>query len=405
MTEYIIIALLAVLLVLLIILLIRLSAGRNNGAELQQSVSESVQSSVKNLGEMLTSAQKSVAEAQLGQLRQLEGRIGSLESVNEQKLEQLRQTVDTRLNLIRTENNNELERIRATVDERLQKTLEDNMSRSFKAVSERLDAVFRGLGELQGMADNVGDLKRILSNVKTRGILGEIQLGAILSDILAPEQYGENVRVDPSRSNAVEFAVKLPGEGGSPVWLPIDSKFPGDTYSAYRDACDSGDRARIAEAMKSLEATVKSEAKDISEKYISVPYTTNFAVMFLPFEGLYAEVVNNTALVETIQKKYRVNIAGPSTMAALLNSLQMGFRTLAIQKRSEEVWQTLGAVKTEFESFEKNLNAVKANLNKADMELEKLVGTRTRAINRRLNGVQALDETSAAELLGLDSGE
>ena len=274
--------------------------------------------------------------------------------------------------------------MRKTVDERLQQSIEEKMNRSFSLVNERLEQVYKGLGEMQSLAVGVGDLKKVLSNVKTRGILGEIQLSAILSEILSPEQYEENV---------VEFAVKLPSDDDKFIYLPIDSKFPGDTYAALRDAIDEGDKIKIDLAAKALITRIKSEAKDIHDKYIDPPYTTEFAIMFLPFEGLYSEAVNR-GLVEILQRDYKVNIAGPSTMAALLNSLQMGFKTLAVQKRSAEVWEILGAVKQEFDKFGDVLEATQQRLDQANKELDKLVGVRTRQIQRKLKDVQ----TPAKEL-------
>lgn len=255
---------------------------------------------------------------------------------------------------------------------------------------------------MQNLAADVGSLKQVLSGVKTRGILGEVQLGAILKEILAPGQYTENVATVPGSSNRVEYAVKLPGQSGT-VWLPIDAKFPGDTYAHLQDAQASGDPAAVAAARRQLETVVRQEAKDIHDKYIEVPYTTAFGILFLPFEGLYAEVVN-CGLPEILQRDYKINIAGPSTMAALLNALQMGFRTLAIQKRSGEVWQILGAVKTEFEKFGSGLQSMQRHLNQTGNDLEELIGTRSRAITRKLESVQQLEPTEAADLLGLAEG-
>jgi DNA recombination protein RmuC len=236
------------------------------------------------------------------------------------------------------------------VDEQLQDTLQKRINESFKAVNEQLEQVYKGLGEMQNLASDVGGLKQVLSGVKTRGILGEIQLGAILEEILAPEQYATNINTIPGSTQRVEYAVRMPGVDGGTVWLPIDSKFPGDTYAHLQDAYASGDTEAVAAARRALETVLRAEAKDIRTKYVEPPYTTNFGILFLPFEGLYAEVVN-AGMLEVLQREYQVNVAGPSTMAALLNSLQMGFKTLAIQKRSSEVWQVLGAVKTEFEKF------------------------------------------------------
>ena len=299
------------------------------------------------------------------------------------------------------DNSRQLEKMRQTVDEKLQKTLEDRISQSFKLVSERLEQVYKGLGEMQNLAAGVGDLKKVLSNVKTRGILGEVQLGAILEQILSPDQYETDVKTRPGSTERVEFAVKLPGDDdGGPVWLPIDAKFPGDAYARLNDAYETGDKALIDAAYKNLEKVIKSEAKDIKTKYVEPPYTTDFAIMFLPFEGLYAEVVRH-GLIEVLQKEYKVNIAGPTTMAALLNSLQMGFRTLAIQKHSSEVWEVLGAVKTEFNNFGNVLEKARNRIKQADDELEKLIGTRTNAIIRKLRSVEAIDSSEAESVLEL----
>ncbi len=328
----------------------------------------------------------------------VENRLKTFEANNEQKLENIRSTVEKRLQYIQQDNNEKLEEMRKTVDEKLQKTLEDKMTQSFQLVNERLEQVYKGLGEMQTLAVGVGDLKKVLSNVKTRGILGEIQLEAILREILAPDQYESNIATVPGSRNVVEFAVKLPGDGDRPVYLPIDSKFPADAYTALQDAYDSGSAEAVNAAYAILAQRIKAFAKDIREKYIEPPYTTDFAVMFLPFEGLYAEAVNR-GLVEVLQHDYRVNIAGPSTMAALLNSLQMGFRTIAIQKRSSEVWEVLGAVKTEFDKFGDILTATQNRLNQANTELDKLIGVRTRAIQRKLKNIERLDDTSAQNLL------
>ena len=320
---------------------------------------------------------------------------------NEQKLENIRATMEKKIGDLTEDNSRQLEKMRETVDEKLQKTLEDRISQSFKLVSERLEQVYKGLGEMQNLAAGVGDLKKVLSNVKTRGILGEVQLGAILEQILSPDQYETDVKTRPGSTERVEFAVKLPGDDdGGPVWLPIDAKFPGDAYARLNDAYETGDKALIDAAYKNLEKVIKSEAKDIKTKYVEPPYTTDFAIMFLPFEGLYAEVVRH-GLIEVLQKEYKVNIAGPTTMAALLNSLQMGFRTLAIQKHSSEVWEVLGAVKTEFNNFGNVLEKASSRIKQADDELEKLIGTRTNAIIRKLRSVEAIDSSEAESVLEL----
>ena len=308
--------------------------------------------------------------------------------------------INTRFSQMALENNRQLEEMRRTVDEKLQKTLDERITQSFKLVNDRLEQVYKGLGEMQNLAVGVGDLKKVLSNVKTRGILGEVQLGAILEQILAPEQYAENVVTKSTGADRVEFAVKLPGDDERTVWLPIDAKFPADSYSRLVDAYELGDAAAIEEAAKNLEKVIKSEAKDIHTKYIEPPYTTDFGIMFLPFEGLYAEVVRR-GLLDVLQREYKVNIAGPTTMAALLNSLQMGFKTLAIQKHSGEVWEVLGAVKTEFANFSKVLGNARNRIRMADEELEKLIGTRTRAIERKLRGVESLTAAESVDVLDL----
>lgn len=354
---------------------------------LRQELTSATQISVKNLGDMIYANQNAYAINQSKSLNQLEERLKTFSLENEQKLENIRHSVESRLNYIQEDNNRKLEEMRKTVDERLQQSIEEKMNRSFSLVSERLEQVYKGLGEMQNLANGVGDLKKVLTNVKTRGTLGEYQLSAILSEILSPEQYEENVATKKGSRNVVEFAVKLPSDDDKFIYLPIDSKFPGDTYSALRDAIDEGDKVKIDLAAKALIATIKSEAKDIHDKYIDPPYTTEFAIMFLPFEGLYSEVVNR-GLVEILQRDYKVNIAGPSTMAALLNSLQMGFKTLAVQKRSAEVWEILGAVKQEFDKFGDVLAATQQRLDQANKELDKLVGVRTRQIQRKLKDVQ-----------------
>lgn len=333
--------------------------------------------------------QQSFAQSQNDRAVQLEQRLHSFSSDNVQSLENIRRSVDEKLESIRRENLRQLDEMRQTVDEKLQKTLEDKMNKSFSLVNERLEQVYKGLGEMQTLAVGVGDLKKVLSNVKTRGILGEIQLGAILSEILSKEQYEENIATKKGSKNVVEFAVKLPADGAGTVYLPIDSKFPGDTYSALREAVESCDKQRIESAQKALVQRIKGEAKDIHDKYIDPPNTTEFAIMFLPFEGLYSEVVN-MGLVEVLQREYKVNIAGPSTMAALLNSLQMGFKTLAVQKRSAEVWKILGGVKTEFDKFNDVLVMTQQRLDQANKELDKLVGVRTRQIQRQLKDVESV---------------
>lgn len=364
----------------------------------QQQISELQSRKFSEISQSLSEKQNTLNTAMANQFSVLENRLKTFETGNEQKLENMRQTIEKQLTAIQQDNNRRLDEMRQTVDEKLQKTLEDKMTQSFQLVNDRLEQVYKGLGEMQTLAVGVGDLKKVLSNVKARGIVGEIQLGAILEEILSPEQYAANVATVPGSKNVVEFAIRLPGDDDQPVWLPIDSKFPADAYANLQDAYDSGNQEAVTQAVNVLSQRIRSFAKDIHDKYIEPPYTTDFAILFLPFEGLYAEVVKR-GLVETLQRDYRINIAGPSTMAALLNSLQMGFRTLAIQKRSSEVWTILGAVKTEFDKFHDVLAMTQQRLNQANNELDKLVGTRTRMIQRKLKAVDKLDPTQSAQLL------
>ena len=370
---------------------------QNAVARMAKILTDSQTAQIGQLNQNLRDQQASIARHTLAQLAQTEQRMAQLETANEARMNALRDALEKSVNQMRTENTQKLEQMRQTVDEKLQTTLEKRIAESFKTVSEQLEQVYKGLGEMQNLASDVGGLKKVLSGVKTRGILGEVQLGAILQEILAPEQYETNAVTIPGSTNRVEFAVRLPGPEGT-VLLPIDSKFPGDTYAHLQEASLGGDAEAVAAARKDLETVLRSEAKDIYTKYVEPPYTTNFGILFLPFEGLYAEVVN-MGLLEQLQNTYHVNVAGPSTMAALLNSLQMGFRTLAIQKRSNEVWQVLGAVKTEFGKFEDGLTAIHDRLNRTEQDLETLLTTRTRAINRRLREVQALDAPEAERLL------
>lgn len=338
------------------------------------------------------------AIAQLSELLKENQRI-AMES-QRQQLEQMEKSMRTKQENMLFILKEQLEEIRGTVDEKLQTTLEKRISESFKTVSSQLEQVYKGLGEMQSLASDVGGLKKIMSGVKTRGNLGEYQLAGILAEILAPEQYATNVATVPKSSERVEFAVKLPHEDGT-VYLPIDSKFPAETYAQLRDAQESGDRKAVEAAYKNLEAVIKSEAKDIRTKYVAVPYTTNFAIMFLPAEGLYAEVVSR-GMVELLQRDYQVNVAGPSTMAALLNSLQMGFKTLAIQQKSNYAWEVLGAVKTEFGKFEESLTKMQRYLDSTSKELDNLITTRSNQMSKRLRDVERLDDLEAARLLDLD---
>ena len=344
--------------------------------------------------------QKAANDALIAQLTMMETRLKNLEDSNAARLDGVRGALVQGLNTIRADNNQKLDEIRGTVEEKLQDTLQKRINESFRTVSTQLEQVYKGLGEMQNLAADVGSLKQVLSGVKTRGILGEVQLGAILEQILAPGQYAENVATVPGSANRVEFAIKMPGQNGN-IWLPIDAKFPGDTYAHLQAALERGDAAAAAAMRKALQTVLRQEAKDIHDKYIEVPYTTSFGILFLPFEGLYAEVVSS-GITEALQRDYQITVAGPSTMAALLNALQMGFRTLAIQKRSGEVWTILGAVKTEFEKFGAGLQQMQRHLNQTGSDLEELIGPRSRAITRKLESVQQLDSDTAADLLGIE---
>lgn len=382
--------------VMAVVLVIVLSKNKNNSIDdaiydASKKLNQDTVNSVKLMSDMINQNQVNMAENQKFQLQQMENRLKTFSMENEQKLENIRSTVEKKLTYMQEDNNKQLENIRTTVDEKLQNTLENKLNKSFETVSKQLQQVYKGLGEMQNLAVGVGDLKKVLSNVKTRGILGEIQLSAILKEILSPEQYEENVATKKGSRNVVEFAIKLPADDDSFVYLPIDSKFPGDTYAKLVDAMNSGNKEEIEVCSKKLLRTIKSEAKDIHDKYISPPNTTEFAIMFLPFEGLYAEVVNR-GMVEVLQREYKVNVAGPSTMGALLNSLQLGFKTLAVQKRSAEVWQILNDVKREFDAFADVLEKTQTKLNQANTELDKLVGVRTRKIQSQLSKVQKLEE-------------
>ena len=353
---------------------------------------DSLAPSLEAMERRLTDSQNRWQEAFERQGQTQAAQLAAFSMQLEQKLENIRQMTERRLAAMQEDSSAKLEQMRATVDEKLQKTLEERLGQNFKLVSERLEQLHKGLGEMQSLAGGVDDLKRVLSGVKTRGILGEIQLGAILEQLLSPEQYETNVVTRPGSRQPVEFAVKMPGSGDETVLLPIDSKFPYDRYSALCDAYDGGDAAAVDAAAKELLTAVRVAAKDIRDKYVEAPYTTDFGILFLPFEGLYAEIVRR-GMVETLQRDYKINITGPTTMGAFLNSLQMGFRTLAVQKRSAEVWTVLGQAKSEFDKFGGVLDQVQKKLEQTGSELEKLVGVRTRGIIRSLKQVESAEDS------------
>ena len=429
--DYIVIALLAVSLVINIIVLV--SANKNNNLaakfddlekDVKDYMSRTQRDMLDSVNRQLESANKSTMETQialstreserfalfsqttsnnLNTLRKtvsdmtdsLDNRMTAFQKQTAVQMDTIRLSTEKRMADMQASNEKKLEEMRRTVDEKLQKTLDERISQSFNLVNERLERVYKSLGEMQKVGAGVEDLKKVLSNVKTRGILGEVQLGAILEEILSPEQYEMNIPTKKGSADRVEFAVKLPGDGDTPVYLPIDAKFPLDAYQNLLDAYESADPAQVQMAVKELKGRIKGFGKDIRSKYIDVPNTTEFAIMFLPVEGLYAEAVKR-GLVEELQKD-KINLAGPTTMAALLNSLQMGFRTLAIQKSSGQVWKVLGEVKSEFANFETILDSTQKRMQQASQELDKLIGVRTRAINRKLRDV--------TEYTALDSGE
>lgn len=334
-----------------------------------------------------------------------ETRITRLRAELTEQLDKVRQTLDQRIVELQTQNAAKLDEMRQTVDQRLQATLEQRLGESFKIVSESLERVTRSLGEMQQIASGVGDLKRVLTNVKTRGTWSEVQLSALLEQVLTPEQYAANIAPNPASAERVEFALKLPGRDkpDQPVWLPIDAKFPVEDYHRLVEAADRADAQAVLEAGNALELRIRTSARDISTKYVAPPYTTDFGILYLPTEGLYAEALRRPGLAETLQREHRIVVAGPTTLAALLNSLQMGFRTLAIQQRSSEVWTVLAAVKTEFGKFAEILSKVKKKLDEASSQIDQ-TGVRSRAIERRLRSVETLPAEEAARLLpGLDT--
>ena len=362
---------------------------------------EELAGSNKNFNGMISAQMSEISSLQRNQLDIFSKQLTNLTQTNEYKLDKMRETIEERLKHLQEDNSSKLDQMRATVGEKLNATLEQRLGESFKLVSERLEMVHKGLGEMQTLASGVGDLKRVLTNVKTRGTWGEIQLGNILEQILTPEQYSKNVATKKNSSERVEFAVKLPGrddKSGEVVWLPIDAKFPQEDYQRLIDAQEQGNPALAEESAKAMELKVKSFAKDIRDKYIDPPGTTDFGIMFLPTEGLYAEVLRRPGLCDCLQREYRIVTAGPTTLIALLNSLQMGFRTLAIEKRSSEVWTLLGAVKTEFGRFGDILDKTQKKLQEASNTIED-AARKSRSIGRKLKNVQELSVSDSAVLL------
>ena len=388
--DYILIGLLCAVLILQLVILAK-SAGKNRYGEQLEEIKNDIQADSNEKISAVLSRQDIIASKISDGYTKISHQIFENDMKTEQKLENIRRNLNENVDRMINSNTRQLDMIRGTVDEKLHDALDKKLTQSFQAVSERLEQMYKGLGEMQTIAAGVTDLKKVLANVKTRGVLGEVQLGAIIEQILSPEQFERNVATKKGSQANVEYAVKLPGNGDSPVWLPIDAKFPADAYVFLVDAYDSGEKYRIDEASKQLRDRLKSFAKDISTKYISPPDTTDFAVMFLPFEGLYAEAVK-MGMVEILQNEYKITIAGPTTMAAFLNSLQMGFKTLAIQKRSSEVWKVLEGVKREFDTFADVLASAQNRINQANNELDKLIGVRTRQIQKTLRDVRTATE-------------
>jgi DNA recombination protein RmuC len=378
-----------------------LARGRREVAEEAFRDREERAQSSSLLGQTLSSQVVQFGAAQAERLEAFARELNRFSLGLDERFERLKIAVESRLTAIQADNANKLEEMRRTVDEKLHATLEQRLGESFKLVSDRLEQVHRGLGEMQTLAAGVGDLKRVLTNVKTRGTWGEVQLSALLEQLLTAEQFGSNVATKPGSNERVDFAIRLPGkDDGAVVWLPIDAKYPIEDYQRLLEAQDRGDSAGVEEASRAIETRLKNEAKSIHEKYVSPPDTTDFALLYLPLEGLYAEALRRPGLAETLQRDWRVSLTGPTTLAAMLNSLQMGFRTLAIEQRSAEVWAVLGAVKTEFSKFGEALAHTKKKLDEASNSISK-AETRTRQLTRRLKEVEALPVAEAEQLIGV----
>jgi len=380
-----------------------LRAGRRETNQAAREYREELSGGLRLANETLSKTLASIREVQRAELDGMTKQLKELTESNQTSLDRIRSTMDSRVKELQEGNEKKLEEMRKTVDEKLHTTLEKRLGDSFKLVSERLEAVQRGLGEMQSLATGVGDLKRVLTNVKVRGTWAEVQLGALLEQILAPGQYEKNVRTKENSRETVEYAVRLPGSMDEPdtsVWLPIDSKFPQEDYLRIQEAAEKGELEAAQRATDALARTIRSAAQEIRDKYVSPPHTTDFAIMFLATEGLYAEVLRQPSLVEDLQQRHRIVVAGPTTLAAILSSLRMGFQTLAIEQRAAEVWSVLGAVKTEFAKFGDVLDKVKRQLNAATNTIEE-TGARTRAMERRLRSVEQMPEAEASRILDL----
>jgi DNA recombination protein RmuC len=382
-----------------------LSLARQEQATAAQVGRSELATGLAQFGQTMAQQLSGMSAAQSEQLRQFGDRLAALTASNEQRLETVRASVTQNLEALRADNATKLEQMRATVDEKLQATLEQRLGQTFKQVSDRLDQVHKGLGEMQTLAAGVGDLKKVLSNVKSRGGWGEVQLGTLLAEMLTPAQYAQNVATRPGSRERVEFAVRFPGraDDGAPCWLPIDAKFPLEDYERLQDAIERADAAAVEASRKALEAFFKAEARSIRDKYVEPPHTTDFAILFVPTEGLYAEAVARPGLADALQRDHRVMLAGPMNLAAMLNSLQLGFRTLAIEKRSTEVWRVLGAVKTEFGKFGEILAKTKERLDQVGKTLDD-AGRKSTTIARKLRDVEALPQAEADRLLTGEAG-
>jgi len=380
-----------------------LRAAREEAAASASALRQEVHKTHQAGTETLVRTLSQIGESQTTKFQAFTGQLKTLTESNQAGLQHLQQTVDGRLQELRTSNEKKLDQMREVVDEKLQSTLEKRLGESFKLVGDRLEAVQRGLGEMRSLASGVGDLKKVLTNVKTRGTWGEVQLGTLLDQILTPEQFDRNVKTNPDSRELVEFAIRLPGPDDDPqrcVWLPIDAKFPQEDYLRLVEASEQGDGARVQAATTALIRSIQDSARDVSSKYLNPPMTTDFAILFLPTEGLYAEALRHPGLVERLQREHRIVVAGPTTLAAVLNSLRIGFRTLAIEQRSSEVWKVLGAVKHEFEKFGNVLEKVKRQLETAGRTIDE-TGVRTRQMQRKLKSVEALPADAATEVLNL----
>lgn len=405
--ELIILLFIAVLLIILLVLTLTKSSGRTRHEEIQNALRQQMQQNREELGRNIRELRMEMTQTLNQGMQQLQDAMHKNMITTGEMQRQKFDTMARQQEMLMKSTEKRLDDMRLMVEEKLQKTLNERIGQSFELVRSHLENVQKGLGEMKSLAQDVGGLKKVLSNVKMRGTFGEVQLGALLEQMMSPEQYDVNVKTKKNGTEFVEFAIKLPGkdDANSIVYLPIDAKFPKDVYEQYYDAFETSDTALMESCGRQLENTIKKMAKDIHDKYVDPPFTTDFAILFLPFESIYAEVIRRTTLVETLQKEYKIVVTGPTTLGAILNSLQMGFRTLAIQKRTGEVWTVLGAVKTEFGKFGGLLEKVQKNLQNAGDQLEEVMGKRTRAIERKLRQVEQLPHEESRNILPMDEEE